>query len=632
MKKQPGKKNSGKSTAPTNNWLSTYGHYVLLIALPLLLYGKTIWFNFTHHDDDMMIADNVALLKTLSVKDVLLRDAWFQPAYIELYRPWQSITYLIDFKWWEANPMGYHIHNLVVFIASVLLLFRFLLQLGFQQQTTLLLAAMYACLPVFAHTVGWIPARGDLYLTLFGLATLRFALQYHDTGLAKHLAATYVFFTLALLAKETAIMLLPMMALLLYVRNPSYDIATQMRKLMWMAGFAIPLALYFYLRSKSVASTGFVGFHALLYNWPTIPESVFKFFVPFNFTVLPFYETWRTIGGIVIFIGLLAAVWKFASANYRLALLGIAFWLLPLLPSLAYQPNFSGFAYDYLDHRMFLCGIGLLITLGTVIEPLLQQFKKQTTIAIAVICLLQGGFAWSHINSYRDYTHYYNNAFETSPRSGLAILNYAMLLRGKEQKYQEAIELLNKGLAMYPDSFMFYNEKALNYYLLKQYDSMYQNAAAMKNMGRARFEYHTYMGLYASVKEDLPAAITAFENALKERPQEVSTYLNRAKAFRKAGQNDKAIADLDKALQIAPGYADAYNERGNLYGNLGYFDKSLADYIQYVNLRPDDPIGYFYRGQAYYFTGNKLAACNDIRKAAEMKLPEAQGKLREICM
>src|SRR5437868_2457423 len=71
--------------------------YILLVALPLLVYGRSVFFDYVMHDDDKMIKENPMLKQGLDLPLAFTTDAWFMDARIELYRPWQSITYMIDY-------------------------------------------------------------------------------------------------------------------------------------------------------------------------------------------------------------------------------------------------------------------------------------------------------------------------------------------------------------------------------------------------------------------------------------------------------------------------------------------------------------------------------------------------------
>jgi tetratricopeptide (TPR) repeat protein len=603
----------------------------IIAGVAFALYAKTLSFNFVYHDDDTMIVTNTQKLETANLKTALFTDAWFREKEIELYRPWQSITYIIDYKLWQVNPMGYHLHNVLIFCAALLAVYFLLLQIKFTRQWSFVLTLFYSCHYLFAHTVSWIPARGDLYLTLFGTLSLISLLNYFRNGSTKNLVVGAVFYFFALLAKETAIVLLPVAALLRWAEL-KFNVK-QLRSLfgIWLLPMLLLTIIYFLLRSKSIASMGYVSPAGALYNLPVIPESVFKFFVPAVFCVLPGYNTMLTVAGCVIIfiaVGLLFIVRN--SEVKFLAFTGLAMFLLALLPSLFYKPNFSGFAYDYLDHRMFFAGLGLLIFTGSVLHSFTSKAALLQKVLLAV-AVVEAGLSFYYQEAYRDYHHYYQNGMNTNPKSALAMLNYGILLREREKDFQKSVEVLTKGSQAYPDSTAFLNEKAGSFFALQKYDSMYATAQRMAQYPDRKYEALVYTGIYYNEKGFTDSALNAFSKAIEMNPRRYATYYNRAKIYRQLKNWDAMVADLNEAIRLKPDYAEAYSERGNLYGNFGQFDKALNDYDKYVNLRPDDATGYFYRGQAFALLGKKVEGCNDLRKAVEMGLPEAKAKYGQLC-
>ncbi|MBK9103707.1 MAG: hypothetical protein IPL92_03875 [Saprospiraceae bacterium] len=156
-------------------------HFILLIAIPLVVFGRSVFFGFVMHDDDKMITENTVIKEGFNPAIAFKTDAWFMDARIELYRPWQSITYMMDYAIGKENPMIYHIHNLVVFLAGVMLLF-VLLQYYFKPIVAWAGAVLYSVNLLTPHAAGWIAARGDLYLMLFGAGFLVLLMRYLKTN------------------------------------------------------------------------------------------------------------------------------------------------------------------------------------------------------------------------------------------------------------------------------------------------------------------------------------------------------------------------------------------------------------------------------------------------------------------
>lgn len=625
------KKESKKVAASENsfNWKNYWQPAVIAMAA-FTLYAKTLGFDFVYHDDDTMITTNTVTLKNASFKTVFLTDAWFRSKEIELYRPWQSLTFVLDYKLWGIDAKGYHLHNIIVFAVALVMLYYFLITIGFNPAWSFALTLFYACHYLFAHTVSWIPARGDLYLTLFGIAACYFFLNYlRQPSLKKLLLANGLLF-MALLAKETAIIILPATVLLRWAEL-NFDLK-QWKKLAgwWMLVSAVPMVVYFLFRNQSIAPNPYVSFKGGLYNLPVIPESVFKFFVPLTFCVLPSYNTTFTIAGTVIILLMMAVfVWRLKTPNRHMMAAGFIFFLMALLPSLFYKPNFSGFAYDYLDHRMFFAGVGLLVFTGSALASFQKHIILLQRIVIG-LCVVEAVFSFTYQEAYRNYHRYYTNGLTTNPKSALAALNYGILLRQKDKDYQKSVEVLNKGLAAYPDSSVFLIEKAGSFFAMQQKDSMFAVAQQIAAFPDRQYEALVYKGIYYS-EINTDSALAMLNAAIVLKPNEPRTYFNRSVVFISLKRTEDALRDLSEAIRLLPDYAEALSTRGNIYGNMGLFDKALADYDRYVRLRPDDAVGYFYRGQAYILTGRKFEGCNDLQKAVAMGQPDAKLKLAELC-
>ena len=156
-------------------------HYALLVIIPALVYGRSVMFGYVMHDDDKMILENPVLKQGLSLDTAFTTDAWFMDARIELYRPWQSITYMVDHAIGGTDPTVYHVHNLIIYLAGAVLLFLFL-QFYFKPLLAWAGTILYSLNLLTPHVVGWIAARGDLYLLLFGLGFLILIQRFLRTG------------------------------------------------------------------------------------------------------------------------------------------------------------------------------------------------------------------------------------------------------------------------------------------------------------------------------------------------------------------------------------------------------------------------------------------------------------------
>jgi len=85
------------------------------------------------------------------------------------YRPLFFGSLFLDFKIWGLDPRGYHLTSLLLYLATVLLVFGIALRFWHDERPALWTALLFAVHPVHAETVAWISARSDLICGLFFL-------------------------------------------------------------------------------------------------------------------------------------------------------------------------------------------------------------------------------------------------------------------------------------------------------------------------------------------------------------------------------------------------------------------------------------------------------------------------------
>ena len=149
---------------------------------------------------------------------IFTKDYWFPHLPSDLYRPFTTLSYLINYAVLgnEGRPFGYHTVNFLLHWANAWLVFRLLLRLSAGLRVSFATAVIFAVHPVNVESVTNIVGRADLLATLSvlaaGLLYLRgrhtFAWERLGWNLAAGLVAILGAFT-----KESAVMVLPVMAL-----------------------------------------------------------------------------------------------------------------------------------------------------------------------------------------------------------------------------------------------------------------------------------------------------------------------------------------------------------------------------------------------------------------------------------
>ncbi len=600
-------------------------HYLLLVAIPAIIYGRTIFFDYVMHDDDKMIKENPMLKEGFNLPLAFTTDAWFMDARIELYRPWQSITYMIDYAIGKTNPTVYHVHNLIIFILGVVLLF-FFLQFYFKPLLAWAGALLYGVNLLTPHVVGWIAARGDLYLMVFGLSFLILVQRYLKSGSARSLWLAVPFFFMALLSKESAIALLPIAFVMIYMEKKKMPGSVAW---IWFGINVVLFAVYFALRGKAIASAGNLAALAFFHNLRSLPEEFFKMIVPLGFSVMPGYSVFWTLGGVVL-LGIFGyLVWK-NKPDQRILISGFALWLAPLLPSMAYEPSFAGVAYDYLDHRAWFPYVGIwLIALGLIDKIKFINKSYAPAVFGSVMVLWSGVNVWRS-GTYQKWETYYGNAIRTNPGSGLANLNYGSMLRD-EGKWEDALPYIEKGVKLSPDYTDAKVRLAEAYFNLKKYNEAIEISNAViakepKNVTALQFRGSSYgaSGQTAEAAKD-------FKTILDTDPNNTHGLFNLGVAYKESNQLNEAIETYSKLISLQPDFPNVYFERGFCYGKMGLFPQAKADMDASIKYQPTHGASYFFRGRAWEALGDPKSACADWKKALELGTKDAEPFIRDKC-
>ncbi|WP_439394981.1 tetratricopeptide repeat protein [Bradyrhizobium sp. PMVTL-01] len=125
-------------------------------------------------------------------------------------------------------------------------------------------------------------------------------------------------------------------------------------------------------------------------------------------------------------------------------------------------------------------------------------------------------------------------------------------------------------------------------------------------------------GLAYRRKGENDRAIADYTEALRLNPKYAIAYNNRGLAFSEKGENDRAIADYNEALRLDPKYAIAYNNRGLAYWRKGENDRAIADYNEALRLNPKYAVAYSSRGLAYSEKGENDRAIADETEALRL--------------
>ncbi|MBS1953589.1 MAG: hypothetical protein JST89_05375 [Cyanobacteria bacterium SZAS-4] len=240
---------------------------------------------------------------------------WVQAQGTQFYRPFISLTLALDYLFWKANPVGYHITNFFYQVASSILLFLCTRRLFNYKTTTeaqtigFLAGAFFAACPLHAEVVSWIIARVDSVQTTFLLASLWMYLRARDqVNPTVSRALSFACFVIALMSKEMAITLPPTLVLLEMIKSDKSSLLARITdaiKETWQ--YWLILAIYMGVRTAALGtiSGGYAGsigegLSSSLYKRFFQDGSFFRVLLPLN-AELPGGAARRLVSSLKIF-------------------------------------------------------------------------------------------------------------------------------------------------------------------------------------------------------------------------------------------------------------------------------------------------------------------------------------------
>lgn len=422
-------------------------NYLLIFLGAIIIYGVTVFFNYTYLDDQSLILENQAVLSSFTnVGQLFSEDVFFSDNNF-YYRPLLNFSFMIEAQFAGPWPWLYHLSNIIFHALATCLLFTILLLLGASLLKSRFLSLLFLIHPALISTVAWIPGRNDSLLAVFVLTSFLFFIRLLKDKKIRFFSLSLVFYLLALFTKETAIFL-PLLLLFYYLFLSKEKFKKQEGLLFTLAIMTLTF-LWFLFRSLAI-DTGIGSFgeimNSILHYSPLFIVSLGKFFLPFNLAPISLLFEANIIFGLVsmLFLSLLALN---KNIEKRYLAFGLLWFILFLLPALLNPDPIMSYQLMMLEHRLYLPFIGLIFILISFKIKLDFKYIKISKALAAVILLLFITITFSKLPYYRDSLSFWHYALKTTQNSPLAHRNLGAMyhLRGDlnkaEKYYQKSLEI-----------------------------------------------------------------------------------------------------------------------------------------------------------------------------------------------
>jgi protein O-mannosyl-transferase len=573
---------------------NTILYLLLLLIVPFVLYLRVVKFEFSNLDDATIIS-NITNVQgnPFRIGQAFSRDAFMGNKGDTFYRPMQSVSFMLDAVVGGKEPWIYHLSNLILHVFTVIALFFFLLKVGVEERFAFILSLLFSINPILTNAIAWIPARGDILLCLFSLLSFITFLEYLSKKKTVYLILHTIAFLLAVFSKETAVIIPVFILSYLYFVKKEKFILKNINS--FLAVWFVCLTTFLLFRQSVIKishSSLIFGITPFFKNLPVIPTSFFKFFIPYNLSTMPVFDTTGIIGGGILLVVLVIMAFKFMRKEWRIVLWGIGWFLAFTIPPMFFRPYFAKFGYEYFEYRAYLPIIGILIIAGFLINKFSAGIPSRKMIIISIpIILVYSMIALIHLQDFSGPVAFFTSAIKTNPNNAMAFAEIAStyFYKGNKEKAMQEVDNSIKACPTYP--IPYYN-KGLMYGMSKDH---------------SKAEYFLSIALkYDTVSQDI--------NLLKG-----DTYDNLSLEKINLGKFNEAKILLKKALRIYPDNSKLYNDLGLDYYNTMKFDSSLYLYNKAIELDKNDYTFFNNRGMVKYHINDFSGALIDFNRVLELK-------------
>lgn len=599
--------------------------YVLLVIAVLLAYEKIFNAGFISWDDPEYVLQNPDI-NSFRWEHI---SNWFSHFYVGHYNPLTIASYAIDFMIGKQQPFIYHLINIILHIANVLLLFAFSDRLFKNKNIALFIALLFALHPVQTESVAWVAERKTVLYGFFFMLSLLAYVRYAENRKIATLVLVYLAVISALLSKAAA-MTLPFtfFAIDIWMQRSTKNRKVWLEKLPLIL-IAIPFGL---MAINAQKDYGFLNLHpevgvlqSIVLAGYSYTMYIVQFIVPAKLSVIyPYPHAIGAIHYLLAFIALLILVTGVIAYRKKWYVLcgGILFYTV----NIALVLQFVQFSEEIrADRYMYTACIGIIVPAVYYLFFYLKQTTATLVMGLISFALLATTYVRNDI--WLSEFNFWTAIVDRFPESSVAQSSIGGVYLQAGQ-YKEAIEHINEAISIDPDNYKaLYNRGVV---LLRTGDM--QNALQSFNKCLSINEYTKAFFSRAILYQQIGEYARAFndiEQVLQKQPENARAYYIKANCLEQQGNLQSALDNYNKAISYDDNDPLFYLRRGIVCARLNQNSQALGDLSIAIDKKPDNGAAWYWRGMVK--ANVKQAPCNDLNHALRLGYADAKDAIARFC-
>lgn len=588
---------------------------VIIIIFPIIIYVNSIQNGFVL-DDFSLIKENLVTQKGFDgikehIENTYRYGYWNKQD--NIYRPLPMVLFAIEWQLFPDNPFPGHLVNILLYSLTGFVLFKILQKL-FKQYSIFLsfiITLLFLAHPIHTEVVANIKSVDEILAFLLSFTTILLLLKYIEFKKVYWLITSVIIFFFSFTAKESTIMFLGIIPLVLYF----FTNLKIKNIIIYTSIYLIPTIIFLIIRQKIigaasandvsvidnllVATNSFneksatailiLGKYLLLLVFPI------SLAADYSFNQIPIVD-WSNFKAIFSLLVFLTTIYIAIKGLRKKTILSFSIFFFLISISL-YTNLIITIGSSFAERFMYLASLGFISAIVYSLYNYLkfdvtnlnlsasEFFKSKITIFLLIVIVLFSIKTIQRNTEWKSDLTLYSADILKSPNSahmryyyGLSVMKDLALNAENETektKYlNEAIKNFNIAKEIYPSYADAYEQLGLAYFRLNDYKNSFKN----------------------------------YEISLKYNPYNSVTYSNLGVIYFHSQQFSKALEVYKKAVELNPKNVDALFNLGSTYGTIQQFEDAIKTFKKVVELNPNHATAYYYIGITYNTLKNKSEA------------------------
>jgi tetratricopeptide (TPR) repeat protein len=582
-------------------------YWLVPVALALIASANTLKNGFAFDDEAQVLKNrfiqsfaNLPLEFTTSVWS-FLGDS-LNPGTIPYYRPMFMVLFTASYGLFGTQAWGWHLVNVLIHAAATFLVFMVFKEATNRKGAAAIAAALFAVHPVHAESVAWISGITDPWLAVFLLPAFYYYLRYRATGRRRLMAVALGFYFVALLCKETAIMLPLLIAYCELVhfkdsrtfRQKAIDAAIK------GALFVAPTAIYLLMRYHAIESwfltsrTRFTQGEALSTAPLIATKYIALLIAPFGYNLHHYTLPVQSLTSIA-FIGpaallavIAALILRSKSRTLMFAAVWFVLWIIPpVAATRVFEPQ-----YSVQERYLYLPSMGFCLAVSLGFEWLAaRRFGRvPATIVLIATVIALGALGVYQNRVWNNTISLFQHLVTTDPSSPLARVELAgtFYVAGRRQEGEAEART---ALDLDPDNVDAHITLAMiafNQGRVDQSINLMERAKTLVGEWRLKAGYLSRicsdLAFYYDERKDYDRAEENFRQAVEVLPF-WKTWGALGQFYYDRGRYEEALELLERSShEVSNRYSTIHLQLARTYDRLHDNEHAVTEYERYLQL------------------------------------------------